>query len=631
MTRIYFNGAAGPGNNLSWVGGNVWSHVDLPVAREAMNLTRPILIRGVYLYAGGRYGTVSTRFWAANEDGGEYVASGLFNLGQQYPANTLIGAGVTKLIGAYGQRIRVGCDASGLTTYGRHANGAFNVYSGNNVQWGGNFLAGELDYHEVPLNPRDTDAAQLAPGQAICTWLAPADDGGTPVTGYIVQRTTALPWGSAPIQQVAAVAGARSFRFDGLTPGTHFFRVCCQNEVTAWAGTNSHWSNTKQLQITTNATGDLDGWTRWGAMPAGLVENTTAGLRRTVIDGILPLGTWDPKSVVIKENFVTGASATLNPNEHGAWRTVDGLTPGRVYRYTANAVWMGEVVQAQYANTYQIGVDGIGWAPAVELSAAKVGYSMGTYEFVATATSHKIGYRLAESVTRTGAGTDMEAFAIFDVQLVEMPTSISPFRLQNVAYESSLVNHFDLACNSVGGYWWVDRGGVTQFAASLGEDAVVGVFSDVRGDGTLEYVDIGMSFDTRAIVNDLDVTNMGAVLGEDGWQSENVTQNYQNATSIATWGPRRSDIDISLYDQGPFAGSVETRAADMLDDDLELGKQPVWIRWNAQEAPALAASLEIYARVDIIFRGTTYQCRVVNLTHELTPTRWIVRMELIRK
>jgi hypothetical protein len=124
--------------------------------------------------------------------------------------------------------------------------------------------------------------------------------------------------------------------------------------------------------------------------------------------------------------------------------------------------------------------------------------------------------------------------------------------LQDVVYESSLANHFDLASNSVGGSWWVDEYNVTQFAASLPEtDPLVARFSDVHEDIPIAgaaphvcYTDIQVGYDTTNVVNDLTVVNHGrdAVTGD----AADVTYGVQDITSSANWGPRQATIDTSL-------------------------------------------------------------------------------------
>lgn len=55
------------------------------------------------------------------------------------------------------------------------------------------------------------------------------------------------------------------------------------------------------------------------------------------------------------------------------------------------------------------------------------------------------------------------------------------------------------------------------------------------------------------------------------------------------------------------------------------------IRWNAQEDPATAAKLEVYSPVNVWRRGVMFPCRVVGMSHEMQPTRWIITLDLIER
>jgi len=49
------------------------------------------------------------------------------------------------------------------------------------------------------------------------------------------------------------------------------------------------------------------------------------------------------------------------------------------------------------------------------------------------------------------------------------------------------------------------------------------------------------------------------------------------------------------------------------------------VRWNAQENPALAATLDVQDRVRIEFRGTTQDSRIVGIKHDMLGDRWVMK------
>jgi hypothetical protein len=625
MPTIRIQGIDGNQNRLSYSGGDIWANIAAPQGRPIWDGSRPIIIVGLALYMAGYGGNRTARVYVANTDGsvrsesqwftayGSNLADGFYGYSVEWGHNN-----------SYGQLgVRVGMLAqSGLLRYGWNGLGGSQVHQGGSVLQNNATLAGNLEYIQAPTEPRPNDPGQISPAEAVVSWQWPVDDGGSPVTGYLIQYADNPQFNG--YGQLTTNGNTFSARIKNLHPGTWYFRFLATNRVTAMAGKASAVSVVKQLTLVAppGEPGDTDSWQRFGVLPAGMQDQTNTGLRRielTVAEG-------DVRQAIAKENYVITGNPIMPADQHGAKRVVSGLTVGKVYRVRARGMYVGNLAGP---SLYQLGVVGVGWGEPVDFLPANTPYSFDSFEWIATATSHEIAFRLAQNAQRAGYAK-MEDFAIFDVALEEMPSG-SRYRLQNTVYESSLLNHFDLANNSVGARWWVDRFGVTQFSADLGEGLVVATFSDERGAGLLEYVDIDTALDTRDIVNDLDLTNMGAVLGEDGWESDEETRTYQNLTSIATYGPRRETVETNLYDDDAYAGSIDLRANAIVGDDGTLQRKVTRIRWNAQEDPATAGALEVYASVNVWRRGVLYPCRIAAIQHDLTPTRWMITLDLIER
>jgi hypothetical protein len=98
-----------------------------------------------------------------------------------------------------------------------------------------------------------------------------------------------------------------------------------------------------------------------------------------------------------------------------------------------------------------------------------------SYSFTAVNPSHVVEITNAAAMTFDAGQFIQLAFNV--IRLVQ--TSIgAPYRLQDTVFESDLASHFDLACNSVGGYWWVDSHGITRFRQYSEAQALKGTWTD---------------------------------------------------------------------------------------------------------------------------------------------------------
>lgn len=631
MTSAYINGDSGLAGSTRYYldAGTVATVLGVPAARVALDGTRPLLVRALGLYLAGRGGSRVCTV-AANASGtlihsSSFAVASAGSAGYQ-GARALSGNGaLVRNTSPSGTSITIAFTTNGAIYFGWN-NDSGNVVNHSNPAAGdfpNTTLAGTWDYEQVPTAASSVLALQLGITSAKVTWAASSDGGGyAGLTGYTVQASTSADFTTGVVS--LDVGNVTEAIFTTLTPGEfYYFRVLPSNAVTVAAGTYGPASNVSTVQMVAS-TGNLDGWEAFGALPAGSQAVTPEGLRRGTVSA-LP-GT---PSAILKENTVTAGPVTLATNTYGAKRLVTGLTVGKVYRLEMSAAYIGTAIDGNTPTIYQSGVVGLDWGDPIEITAVNTPYELPMLEFEATDTEHEIAFRLAEAVTRPAAG-ELERLAVWDIRLAEIP-SFSPYRLQSIVYESSLLNHFDLANNSVGARWWVDAYNVTQFAATLGTESAAAIFTDRRADGKREYVDITTSFDTRNIVNDLAITQHGAVLDETGWLADDESLSFKDLTSIATNSIRQASMDMSLYSEGDYDGSMETRVAEIFSASADPQFTVVRLRWNAQEDPDLAARLDVYTPVDVEFRGNTYPCRIVNIQHIITPKRWIMVLELDRR
>ena len=170
----------------------------------------------------------------------------------------------------------------------------------------------------VPAAPSAVSATGGV-GQATVSWTAPADDGGTPIVGYVV-----TPYiGITPLNSRIFVSTATTQVIHGLDPATTYrFKVAAFNTV--GAGAASRPSNP-----TTTAT--TPGPPTIGA--------ATAGPGQATISWTPPVG--DGGTPIV--GYVVTAYIGFTPVKNRIYlstattQTITGLTPGTTYRFKVAA------------------------------------------------------------------------------------------------------------------------------------------------------------------------------------------------------------------------------------------------------------------------------------------------------
>lgn len=445
--------------------------------------------------------------------------------------------------------------------------------------------------------PGFTSWAQDAAGALVATWDTPAPAPG--LVGYRLQLAHDANFTSG-VQNVE-VGLVNTKTITGLAAGrVYYARVAARGDrLGAWSALRS--------AMLVLSSGDLDGWHSAGIDPAGVARFAPEGLRR---------GTYQGKQAILREAIAT-QSLTLPAGVQGVRRIVAGLTIGKAYRLEISAALTSPAVANKYA-AYIAGE--VGETKTVTTTPTQ----LGPIEFVATDTTHPIGVRLAASVT-TGATDTLERLALFDIRLWELNTDYGQ-RLRETVYTSSLTNHLDLACNSVGASWYVAADGVTRFRLPGAALPVSFVFSDTSTPGALHYIDIQAGHDTRSMLNRIEVTNYG--VDDERENEENDELIVARETSIEAHGERTAKLDINLYDEAPYQDALAQRLEEILDAHDEPELLVSRIVWNAQEDLNAAAQLEVGQRVTVHYRGNAYDSQIVGISHAIQPTRWMVTLDL---
>jgi titin len=138
----------------------------------------------------------------------------------------------------------------------------------------------------VPGVPTGLTAAATSTTTATITWTAPADDGGSAITGYVVEESVN---GSAYAERNRPSATPTEVEFTGLTPGaTYQYRIAAINAE----GTGAFSSPSDPLTMpTTDVTvpGQVSGFTKGRFTKLGTQYRVTVRWQPPADDGGAPV------------------------------------------------------------------------------------------------------------------------------------------------------------------------------------------------------------------------------------------------------------------------------------------------------------------------------------------------------
>ena len=527
MTTLAFVGGASPAVSSSftdrWV--QTATGVNLPTtARQADNGNRPVYVDTAQFFVAGNGAARQLRLsigGAANAI--TFGAAGSAQATGNIAINGLFPNGGTQVV-------RIEAIPQGSFYFGR-ASGS----SGSVDYYGTGFgsLAGQVEYYEVPNSPTSVTVAQANLENAVnVSWTASSNNGGSAITSYNVKWSYNSNMSGSTI--ISTGSTATTFKITNLAYGsTVYVQVAAVNIVATNAGTSSIYSSTGSGFINPPFL-PLNGWANFGT----LADNTFT-LDNTVIPALLP------ETGLLRKGTSTATGGSYSTGNFGVQKTYTDLIIGREYIISGKAILLSA---APPANVYRFNVVGIGSGTSVTLSSTTVGATIPSYTFTAIATTHVIEIELAETFTVSNVGIQ-ENVAFYDYALTRVANDLI-YRLQDNNELATLTKHFDLATQSVGAYWWVDRLNTTQFTQDFDYVVPSATFSDVIADGNIYYTDIKTAFDTTAVINDITFNNVGrreSDFATGRFDSYDVEWNERDTTSVTNWGARNYSLTTNLY------------------------------------------------------------------------------------
>lgn len=330
---------------------------------------------------------------------------------------------------------------------------------------------------------------------------------------------------------------------------------------------------------------------------------------------------------------------THQPGEAYIAAPIHNLVPGETYRVTSAPPVFTHTGGPIFNPPAGLGIVGMGYTTTDPSDGGPV-----VFEFVAGASTHHLMLTIGEPVTVQAGDTAM-------VRIVGTPMEFTLERVsqrqargqnwfcQSIVYESTLVNHLDVAVNTVRGRWWVDRNGVTRFARGDGPtDSPALTFSDQPDPGTVSYVAVEASEDTARVVNDVVLENHGRAWQPDtgSWVADTTRYTARDATSVATVGPRQAEVPTSIYSPtdpsldlyGAGEDLARSYVAAYADVEHRISRLRVHVTPDLVEP---IAALDVYTAVDATYQAATTEALVVNISHQITQTNWHTELHLIER
>lgn len=528
MTTLAFVGGASPAVSSSftdrWV--QTATGVNLPTSAQlADNGNRPVYVSTAQFFVAGRGAARQLRLsigGAANAI--TFAAAGSAQATGNIAINGLFPNGGTQVV-------RIEAIPTGSYYFGR-ASGTSGSVDYYGTTYGS--LAGQVEYYEVPNSPTAVSVAQAALENAVnVSWTAPSNNGGSAVTSYKLKWSYNADMSGSTI--ISTGTTATTYKITGLTYGsTVYVQVAAVNLVATNAGTSSVYSSAGSGFITPPDL-PLNGWANFGT-----VAGSTFTLDHTVIPALTP------ETGMQRKATSTTTGGFYGTGNFGIEKTYTGLTIGRQYIVSGKAILLSA---APPGNIYRFAVNGIGNGTSVTLTSTTTGATIPSYTFTASSTTHTVQIELAENAGIV-AGI-MENVGFYDFALTRVATDLT-YRVQDNNDNSTLVDQFDLATQSVGAYWWVDKLNTTQFTQDFDYVVPSATFSDVVADGNIYYNDIKTSFDTSAVINDITFNNIGrraTAFSTGRFEEYEVAWNERDATSVTNWGARNYALTTNLYTQ----------------------------------------------------------------------------------
>lgn len=197
---------------------------------------------------------------------------------------------------------------------------------------------------------------------------------------------------------------------------------------------------------------------------------------------------------------------------------------------------------------------------------------------------------------------------------------------------ASILDQIAITRDTNSAYACVNRQGVLQTFPTGSNTYGLASFSDsptqVNSSGLWRgYTDIDVSFSTEECINQVYVKWLRYDVGTD--TTTEVTYGpYEDAASIAEWGPRQATFTI--HGATEVEANIAAYAADVLTANATPAVKVNSLAFKVKDQDTLNAAVwnDLNEKTDVVWQGVTYTSRINGIEHSITPEDWTVRLTM---
>ncbi|MST49499.1 hypothetical protein [Mobiluncus porci] len=205
------------------------------------------------------------------------------------------------------------------------------------------------------------------------------------------------------------------------------------------------------------------------------------------------------------------------------------------------------------------------------------------------------------------------------------PTTDPGVMLCNTVLESSIAKHLDLACNSIGGAWYVNRAGEIVFQLEATQTAPGALYSDQIETQAFYFVEVSAVWNSKDLISLVDVLNKAAQYDPErqDWQALETTTTGTNQEMLQWHGPQKAVIETCLQAQ-----AARQALADRLAATKTAALTVSNVTLNATRYQAYAGTAEIGDLIEAHLRGEKTIGHISHITHKSDAWDWMMEIEL---